>query len=86
MTYSLASLPNANDDESASIPPLSVSLSLCLSLSLSVPLFPPRCTCMVQRFGRSHFLANLGHAYYPDMNPEQVKTLIDAIHQACQKQ
>jgi uroporphyrinogen decarboxylase len=35
---------------------------------------------MVQKFGKSQYIANLGHGIYPDVNPDHVAVLIDAIH------
>lgn len=35
---------------------------------------------MVSKFGRSRYIANLGHGIYPDMDPDQVKVFIDAVH------
>ncbi|XP_014681397.1 PREDICTED: uroporphyrinogen decarboxylase-like isoform X2 [Priapulus caudatus] len=35
---------------------------------------------MLEKFGTQRYIANLGHGIYPDMDPERVKTLIDAIH------
>jgi uroporphyrinogen decarboxylase len=35
---------------------------------------------MVKKFGKRHYIANLGHGIYPDMNPDRVAALIDAVH------
>jgi len=35
---------------------------------------------MVQSFGRQRYIANLGHGIYPDMEPESVQTLVEAVH------
>ncbi|XP_046984850.1 uroporphyrinogen decarboxylase [Schistocerca americana] len=35
---------------------------------------------MVQKFGKTKYIANLGHGIYPDVDPAHVKILIDAIH------
>lgn len=37
---------------------------------------------MMKKFGKSHYIANLGHGIYPDMNPDRVAALIDAVHEA----
>ncbi|KAI5698414.1 hypothetical protein M8J75_006396 [Diaphorina citri] len=39
-------------------------------------------TQMAKEFGKSRYIANLGHGIYPDMDPEHVQVLIDAIHDA----
>lgn len=36
---------------------------------------------MVKKFGKSRYIANLGHGIYPDMKPDHVATLIDAVHE-----
>lgn len=35
---------------------------------------------MCFEFGKSKYIANLGHGIYPDMDPESVKTLVETIH------
>ena len=35
---------------------------------------------MVEEFGTSHYIANLGHGMYPDMDPEHLNILVNAIH------
>ncbi|XP_066993471.2 uroporphyrinogen decarboxylase isoform X2 [Anabrus simplex] len=35
---------------------------------------------MVRQFGKERYIANLGHGIYPDMNPEHVQVLINAVH------
>lgn len=37
---------------------------------------------MARAFGKHRYIANLGHGIYPDMDPENVQVLIDAIHDA----
>lgn len=39
-------------------------------------------TQMAKEFGKRRYIANLGHGIYPDMDPEHVQVLIDAIHDA----
>lgn len=36
---------------------------------------------MLKKFGKSRYIANLGHGIYPDMKPDHVATLIDAVHE-----
>ena len=35
---------------------------------------------MLQKFGYKNYIVNLGHGIYPDMDPENVKTLVDFVH------
>lgn len=35
---------------------------------------------MLQAFGCQRYVANLGHGIYPDMEPERVKTFVNAVH------
>ena len=35
---------------------------------------------MVEEFGTSRYIANLGHGMYPDMDPEHLNILVNAIH------
>ncbi|KAA0192154.1 hypothetical protein HAZT_HAZT006801 [Hyalella azteca] len=35
---------------------------------------------MLEGFGRSRYIANLGHGIYPDVNPDSVATFVDAVH------
>ena len=35
---------------------------------------------MVEDFGTSRYIANLGHGMYPDMDPEHLNILVNAIH------
>ena len=37
---------------------------------------------MVNAFGKSRYIANLGHGMYPDMNPDHLAAFIDAVHSA----
>lgn len=39
-------------------------------------------TQMAKEFGKKQYIANLGHGIYPDMDPDHVQVLIDAIHDA----
>ena len=36
---------------------------------------------MLQAFGSSHHIANLGHGLYPDTNPESVKVFVQTVKQ-----
>uniref|UniRef100_A0A2P2I6N4 Uroporphyrinogen decarboxylase n=1 Tax=Hirondellea gigas TaxID=1518452 RepID=A0A2P2I6N4_9CRUS len=35
---------------------------------------------MIAGFGRTRYIANLGHGMYPDMDPESVAIFVDAVH------
>lgn len=35
---------------------------------------------MLQKFGYKNYICNLGHGIYPDMDPENVKVLVDLVH------
>uniref|UniRef100_A0A8C6D1E1 Uroporphyrinogen decarboxylase n=1 Tax=Moschus moschiferus TaxID=68415 RepID=A0A8C6D1E1_MOSMO len=35
---------------------------------------------MLNDFGPQHYIANLGHGLYPDMDPEHVGAFVDAVH------
>lgn len=35
---------------------------------------------MLQKFGTHHYIANLGHGIYPDMDPKRVKLFVDTVH------
>ena len=35
---------------------------------------------MVKKFGQERWIANLGHGIYPDMDPDHMKTFVDAVH------
>nr|CAD7194148.1 unnamed protein product [Timema douglasi] len=35
---------------------------------------------MVKKFGKQRYIANLGHGIYPDMNPDHVRALVEAVH------
>jgi uroporphyrinogen decarboxylase len=37
---------------------------------------------MVKKFGKSQYIANLGHGVYPDMNPKKLKLFIETIQNA----
>ncbi len=36
---------------------------------------------MIAHFGHTRYIANLGHGVTPDINPEHVRTFVDAVHQ-----
>ena len=36
---------------------------------------------MLNKFGCTNMIANLGHGMYPDMMPEYVENLVEVIHQ-----
>ena len=36
---------------------------------------------MLQKFGHRNYIANLGHGIYPDIDPENVRHLVDQIHE-----
>lgn len=36
---------------------------------------------MLEGFGTKGYIANLGHGLYPDMDPENVGTFVEAVHQ-----
>ncbi|XP_071444107.1 uroporphyrinogen decarboxylase isoform X2 [Hetaerina americana] len=36
---------------------------------------------MLSAFGKSRYIANLGHGIYPDVDPEHLKVFIDTIHE-----
>ncbi|RNA01074.1 uroporphyrinogen decarboxylase [Brachionus plicatilis] len=40
---------------------------------------------MLQKFGHKNYIANLGHGIYPDMDPENVKHLVDQVHKISQE-
>ncbi|XP_075230794.1 uroporphyrinogen decarboxylase [Lycorma delicatula] len=37
---------------------------------------------MVKKFGKTRYIANLGHGIYPDVNPDHLKFFVDGIHKA----
>lgn len=37
---------------------------------------------MVEKFGKSQYIANLGHGVYPDMDPNKLKLFIETIQKA----
>jgi uroporphyrinogen decarboxylase len=40
---------------------------------------------MIDQFGRSRHIANLGHGVYPDMDPDKVKCFIDEVKEYSSK-
>lgn len=40
---------------------------------------------MLDTFGTHRYIANLGHGIYPDMNPDNVKVMVDFIHEYSRK-
>lgn len=40
-----------------------------------------RVKVMVEKFGKTRYIANLGHGIYPDMKPEHAEAFINAVHQ-----
>ncbi|GAB6026558.1 hypothetical protein CHUAL_012974 [Chamberlinius hualienensis] len=37
---------------------------------------------MVKQFGTNRYIANLGHGIYPDMDPDNVETFVNTVHNA----
>lgn len=42
-------------------------------------------TAMVRKFGVRHYIANLGHGMYPDMDPAKVKVFVDTVHKVSEE-
>ena len=40
---------------------------------------------MLQKFGFRNYICNLGHGIYPDMDPENVRTLVDFVHKCSEE-
>lgn len=36
---------------------------------------------MVSKFTKQRYIANLGHGIYPDVDPDHLKHMIDAVHE-----
>ena len=36
---------------------------------------------MIKSFGTQRYIANLGHGIYPDMDPNSMTTLVEAVHE-----
>ena len=35
---------------------------------------------MITQFGTQRYIANLGHGIYPDVDPDHLKSFVDAVH------
>lgn len=35
---------------------------------------------MVEKFGTQRYIANLGHGVHKDVDPDNVKSFVDAVH------
>lgn len=40
---------------------------------------------MLQKFGTTGYIANLGHGMYPDMDPDHLSAFVEAIHEYSEK-
>ena len=40
---------------------------------------------MLSKFGVRGYIANLGHGIYPDMDPSNVETLVETIHEVSEE-
>lgn len=40
---------------------------------------------MLSKFGYKNYICNLGHGIYPDVDPENVRVLVDIVHKFSQE-
>lgn len=40
---------------------------------------------MIEEFGPSRYIANLGHGMYPDMDPEHLNAFVNSVHKHSEK-